>query len=356
MHLPLVLLLWGLTGRLLWPTISVLTAYLCCQLRRWVALLAVALLSGSAQMQDVAELAVTLPLLLLLLYYVAPAVRSVSAHPRSVQWQAASIPMLGYGFDYLTRVYTDLLTRGVPAAVEFMPFVCAAAYLLFLLYHSEEEKKRAAMEQAQATLNLQITQAVREIAALRRSQAQASSYRHDLRHHLQYLSACLKNGKTEQAQTYIQSICTEIEAQKVQIYCENEAANLILSAFAGRAAEAGIPMNLDIKLPHLLAVSDSDLCVLLSNALENALHACLPLAKKKENCGIEVHAYEKMGRLFLQIINSCEREVAFSGGLPTTTVPGHGIGVHSICAIVERYQGVYSFAAKDGIFTLRLSL
>lgn len=29
------------------------------------------------------------------------------------------IPALGYGFDYLTRVYTDLLSEGIPAAVEF---------------------------------------------------------------------------------------------------------------------------------------------------------------------------------------------------------------------------------------------
>ena len=33
-HVPLILLLWGLTGKLLWPFFSVMGAYLCCQLRR----------------------------------------------------------------------------------------------------------------------------------------------------------------------------------------------------------------------------------------------------------------------------------------------------------------------------------
>ena len=43
-HVPLILLLCGLTGKLLWPFFSVMAAYLCCQLRRWLALLAVEIL------------------------------------------------------------------------------------------------------------------------------------------------------------------------------------------------------------------------------------------------------------------------------------------------------------------------
>lgn len=43
-HMPLVLVLAIIQRKLLWPTISVLTAYLCCQLRRWLALLLTALM------------------------------------------------------------------------------------------------------------------------------------------------------------------------------------------------------------------------------------------------------------------------------------------------------------------------
>ena len=61
-----------------------------------------------------------------------------------------------------------------------------------------------------------------------------STYRHDLRHHMQFLAGCIENGRTEQALGYIRSVCSEIEAGKVTAYCENEAANLIFSAFADR--------------------------------------------------------------------------------------------------------------------------
>ncbi|MBQ2817869.1 MAG: GHKL domain-containing protein, partial [Clostridia bacterium] len=34
----------------------------------------------------------------------------------------------------------------------------------------------------------------------------------------------------------------------------------------------------------------------------------------------------------------------------------HGIGVQSICAIVQKYGGVQTFLVRDGQFILRLSI
>lgn len=350
-HMPLVLVLAIIERKLLWPTISVLTAYLCCQLRRWLALLLTALMSGGAEVQTAAELALTLPLLLGLLYFVAPAVRTIAGYKPAMQVRFGLIPAVGYLFDYLTRIYTDLLAQGTPAAVEFMPFVCCVAYLMFLARLSKEQEARAHLEQLQNSLNLQVGQAVREIEALRESQQKTRAYRHDLRHHLQYLSGCLENGQYEQAQRYIHEINAEIEAARVVTYCENEAANLIFSAFAARAEAQGVKFSLQAVLPHILPISESDLCVLLSNALENALHAC-----KGADDSIEVQTYERNGKFFLQVVNDCRKAVRFEDGIPVTDRPGHGIGVSSICAIVERYGGLYSFSVKEGKFVLRVSL
>lgn len=223
-----------------------------------------------------------------------------------------------------------------------------------MLYHSAGEQKRSQLQQAQNSLDIQLKQSVREISALRESQALAQKYRHDLRHHLQYISACIENGQEEQAQEYISGICQEIEAQKVKRYCENEAVNLIFSSFAGRAGKDGIDINICSTLPAVLLVSDSDLCVLLSNALENAIHACQSFAAAGKSSTIDVQFYEKNGKLFLQVINPCENKIRFEKGIPVSDKEGHGIGVQSICAIVERYKGVYSFLAKDGEFILRL--
>lgn len=339
-HMPLVLVLAILERKLLWPTISVLTA----------------LMSGGAEVQTAAELALTLPLLLGLLYFVAPAVRTIAGYKPAMQVRFGLIPAVGYLFDYLTRIYTDLLAQGTPAAVEFMPFVCCVAYLAFVLRSSAENERRLRLEQTQENLHLQVTQATREIASLRESERRASTYRHDLRHHMQYLAGCIENGRTEQAQAYIREVCAEIESQKVRVFCENETVNLILSAFAGRAEESGVPLRVRAEVPHFIPVAETDLCVLLSNALENALHACQRLRQTGEPCDIELVVYEKSGKFFLQMTNTCPPGVTFEKGLPVTREPGHGIGVRSICSIAERYNGMYSFSEKDGRFVLRVSL
>ena len=58
----------------------------------------------------------------------------------------------------------------------------------------------------------------------------------------------------------------------------------------------------------------------------------------------------------MQIINSCGEDIVFDHGIPVTNRSGHGIGVRSICAIVEQYGGVYTFSVEDGRFILRISL
>lgn len=355
-HLPLVLLLYFLTRKLLWSAISVLSAYLCCQLRRWLALLVVALASGGHMLQDLVELLSTIPLLFLLLSVVAPVVRRMADHPIRFQCQFGVIPALYYIYDYVAVVYTDLLTSGPSVVVEFMPFVCCIFYLFFLLHNSATERKNSRMQQIQKSLDLQLKQSVREISALQESQATARRYRHDLRHHLRYVSACIENGQAEQAQTYILGICEEIDAQKVDQYCENESANLILSSFAGQAKSMGVAINVEGVLPSFIKVSNSDLCVLLSNALENALHACQPLATKGKKCSIDVHFYEWEDNFFLQVKNPCAEDVRFENGIPVSDRAGHGIGVQSICAIVKRYRGVYTFLVQDGQFIMRLSV
>lgn len=355
-HLPLVLLLFAFTKKLIWSVISVLTAYLCCQLRRWIALFTVALLSGGHLMQSVVELAVTVPLLIFLLRLVSPVVSRLSEHPTKLQCQFGAIPALYYVFDYATVVYTDLLTGGSPVVVEFMPFVCCGAYIAFLLYSSAEERKYIHLQQIQENLDIQLKQSVREITALRESEKLARRYRHDLRHHLQYVSACISNGQTEQAQQYISEIYREIEAQKVSRYCENEAANLILSSFAGRAQSIGVGMTVSGTLPAFILLSDTDLCVILSNALENALTACKAVIVSGGEAAIDVQFYERENRFFLQVTNPCEGTVHFKNDIPVSDKPNHGIGVQSICAIVQKHGGVSAFSVKDGKFVLRLSV
>lgn len=356
MHIPLGIGLGIMIGKYLWAFIAILTSYLCCQLRRWLALLVVAIVPWDVVTQASAEIILTIPLLVLLLKFVSPSLRYISHNTWLEQARFGILPLLCYAFDYITRVYTDWLNEGDPVVVEFMFFICSVVYLVSVIQSSVQEKKRSEMEQMQGYLNLQIMQSVREIETLRRSQEKASIYRHDLRHHMRYISSCIENGRVDQIKEYIQEICSEIEASKVVVYSENEVVNLILSAFVTKAEEQKIPIEIHMAIPVVCAVSESDLCVLLSNALENALHACQKRKEKGAESWMRVDGFEKHGKLFFEISNSCDETVRIQNGIPVSDKLLHGIGVRSICAIVDKYKGMYTFFVKDGRFVLRVSL
>ena len=173
-HLPLFLVLLFLTRRALWPLISIFTAYLCCQLRRWIALFVIQLLGGGELMRCSVEMLVPLPLLLALLKWAAPTIANLGNYPTKTQCLFGSVPVMYYAFDYLTRVYSDILISGEPVAVEFMPFLCSVAYLVFLLHYSKVERDKIQAEQVQNNMSMQLAQAVRQIDAMRESQDLAS--------------------------------------------------------------------------------------------------------------------------------------------------------------------------------------
>ncbi|MDF3002572.1 MAG: hypothetical protein K0Q48_2691 [Bacillota bacterium] len=59
---------------------------------------------------------------------------------------------------------------------------------------------------------------------------------------------------------------------------------------------------------------------------------------------------------FIQIANSYEGNVAFADDLPVSTREDHGFVTRSIAAVTQKYSGVYSFSAEDGIFTTSVIL
>ena len=355
-HLPLILALWYVTRRGLCSLTAVLTGYLCCQLRRWAALFIAGFTENSELWLPVIQIIITLPLLLFLLRFVAPDIREMINRPGKEMWTFSTIPIVYYLFDYTTAVYTNLLYHGSYVVTEFMPTVCCVVYLIFINRIMIREKHCHLLEQERNALAIQTKQSLQEIEFLRYSQEQAVAHRHDLRHHLQYLYSCMENGQIGQGKEYIQSVCHEIESHKRIIYCENETANLILGAYADRFQKAGIQTEMQVSIGKSPAISSADLCVLLANALENALHECQYLITQKIPVQVQITGYEKQAKLFLQITNTCRVDIPFENGIPVTNRQGHGIGIRSICAIVNKYQGIYSFSVKNETFTLRVVL
>ncbi len=146
-----------------------------------------------------------------------------------------------------------------------------------------------------------------------------------------------------------------IEDAAVSEYCGNYTVNLILSAYIAKAEHEKINVETQIDLPENSPVSDMDLCVIFANALENATNACKKLTNDEDR-RLNILCKNKDGKLFIQITNTYDGLVNFVDHMPVRAIEDHGLGIKSIAAVAEKYGGLCSFEAADGMFCASMIL
>ena len=144
----------------------------------------------------------------------------------------------------------------------------------------------------------------------------------------------------------------DLETLTPKRFCENETVNLLCASYDRKAKNMGIQLSIDAFLPATLSLSDTELCSVVSNGLENALQA----AAKTEIADkwVTFFCTVKQNKILIQMQNPYDGTVTIRNGLPVSSQPGHGYGCQSIQGIVQRSGGNASFEAENGLFTLRL--
>ena len=148
-----------------------------------------------------------------------------------------------------------------------------------------------------------------------------------------------------------------MESIEYRRYCENTVINAILCAWIPRAEKAGCQVRVSVELPESLFVEVLDLCIILSNAMENAIHACEEVEETGRYIQLKVYIKNEK-QIQIYIVNSCKEEVLFNKkGLPEKKhAKGHGIGLPSIYGVAEKYRGVVLCECKDHAFSLKAVL
>lgn len=353
-HLPTVLVC-ILLFKARWDTslIAVIISYSLCQLPRWAGLVIQAFGLPTAVMLML-HLAVSHSILLLLDRYCLASIRELIAGFRHPLTGIGALPLIYYLYEYF-MIYTRRRYAHILALSEFLPTGLILFFILFAGIYRREMERRAFAEQQNAALEMKLSHAEREIGLLRVIQEQTAIHRHDLRHHLAMIDSLLASGSQDHAASYIRTAQQEIEAVSPKRYCEHEAANLLLGAFQKRAAEAGAAIEVKASLPAGLSLPDTELCALLSNSLENAVNAVRTLPESRER-HIDVYCALRLSKLLIEIRNPYEGEIHMEDGLPRAQDTAHGYGCRSIRSIAQKHQGVCTFDAAHGVFTLRIAI
>lgn len=335
---------------------SVLTAYLCCQIPKWIGSMTASVFGG--RFADHIGYFIAMCLVYYLLKkYVADSVRQLIERSKRTCLLFAAVPFLYYLFDYATTVYTELLYSGAREVVQFAPSVICTFYLVFVLLYYNETQKQTMAQRERDIIASQFQYARLELDAMRQMQMNTVIYRHDMRHHLSLIGGYATDGDLTKIKKYLASTEAAIDALTPIRYCEHETVNLILSSFENKAKKLQVTLHADVKLPDVLEMNDTELCSLLSNALENAIFAASQVEEGKLR-KVYFHAVINDDRLVISTENAYVGKIDMEGELPKSNKKeaGHGFGIKSMVDIVELHGGLYSFDTEGGVFILRLML
>lgn len=239
---------------------------------------------------------------------------------------------------------------------ETKTFVCAILLLVLtisayfqILRYFKQTREQLIMQNEQNLLRTQITAARMHLEDLKESQEKIIIYRHDMRHHLALIDGYLTANKMDDVKKHIAKLSATIAETTVEKYCNNYTVNMIIYYYISMAKNEDIKVETHIDLPEKNAVSDMDLCVIFANTIENAVNACKCIRVKDERI-LKIVCKTKNHQLFIQITNRYEGTVIFDNDMPVSNEENHGIGTKSIVAVVNKYGGVYSFTAENGVF------
>ena len=105
-----------------------------------------------------------------------------------------------------------------------------------------------------------------------------------------------------------------------------------------------------------ISIDQIDMCLVLSNLLENALEASLKAKPFNRRIHAEVYLHHKH-LLLIQVENTFEGKIQEKNHIfQSSKRPGNGVGIQSVRHIAEKNGGDSSFTYENGVFTAKIML
>lgn len=353
-HLPLILFFgFYYKFKIVSAVLSVFVTYLCCQISNWVGVFFLKV-TGKVWVYYSVRIITDIIVLILLIYFMSAAVAQLLKKPTKDIVIFGLIPFVYYLYDYAVTVYTKLFYFGGEVITEFLGFMLCVFYMLFLLIYFKQYEAKIETEQRNKTMEMQRIQSEKEIERIKESEHAMAIMRHDMRHYLNDIAGFIENGEKERSLAYIREIINKVDKTIPKKYCSNKIVNMILSSYQNKINEYEIAFEYSIRIPEELRFSDSDISAILTNGIENAVHAVSFLEKDKRKIQLDLRiSHEK---LLISIKNTYAEKPKIVNGLPQTKERGHGFGTQSICYITEKLKGNCQFTVDEEYFILRIVL
>ena len=281
----------------------------------------------------------------------------IRVQPKQIGWRElvpmalSMVPVLTVG--YLIEALESGHGTGVPDTLGlFLYELCSLTSVLVMIgvdnvAFMREEAQSARM--LEAVMRMQANQYDQR----RRAMDEIQRKHHDLKHHLLYIARLESEGERI---AYANEALETSFGEEQFLQTGNEVLDTVLSLSAQRCRDLDIRLVLFVDAQCMDFMRPGDIVAIASNALDNAVEAQMRLPEQvAREIMVRIHGDEHW--LYLHFENTFAGEIKWRDGLPATNkenAQGHGLGLKSIRAAIERYEGALQIEARDGRFALNI--
>ena len=171
----------------------------------------------------------------------------------------------------------------------------------------------------------------------------------------------LERRDLELAQKYVGGLLKGDNYLTNKLYIDS--GNIVIDALLNYKSsvmeQSKIKLLKHIEIPYKLDFNDADLCIVLSNCLDNSIEAVNKISDESRRI-INIEIIYRKNSLLIKISNPYEGIVKKdkSGNYITTKndKQNHGIGLISVKKAVQKYDGLIDIKANESIFIVQILL
>lgn len=179
--------------------------------------------------------------------------------------------------------------------------------------------------------------------------------RHDFRQHLHVIAGLTETGQLEELKSYLRQYESELSEHRPSL-CANAAVDALAGYYDHAAGQQSVPVEWKLALPRQLPMPEADLCTILGNLLENALHASQKLPPEQRRVQVMAQMLSP-AMLGLVVENRYDGMLKKQQGiLRSTKHEGTGIGLVSAETVVHKYNGNLHLETEEQIFRVNVLL
>lgn len=266
---------------------------------------------------------------------------------------------------YACSIFGASLAAGIRDSNQFEPVYTGwqneyTGFLLVLVFAAQmilRNKRLLEQEKEMQVLELQTRFAAESVVQMKDSIRKVRAARHEISHHVNVLSAFYHSGEYERLGSYLSGLKSENDVLPLLYYSENFLVNAILTNYLEDAKKKGILTEYTARVPNVLPFDDTDLSVLLSNILANALERLQALPADNLRF-LRFHVKVKGSFFTVSCENSCLPGKGKRDKFPTTKTPAssHGLGIPAMKKTVEKYGGTIEICQENRVFTVKAVL